>query len=1200
MTDDRPKDAEISDGAEDTTEATEETPGAEDTPPIDSPDWLLKWDERKPSPAATVELRVPAKAYFFFKGYELKDIKALRPRQPGPNWTDKKATGELWKPLKASLDNFYAQPWRWDGGDHVIVTEQYKTSCKGFPGDLHSAKGSQGLYRPIRSHLLSETADLDMKMAMQTILLWVFKHFGIETPQLEYYVNNRDSVLTKFMRKAECTRPYAKEQFTIAWTSDQKMRGACTNSKFHTAYDAEAKEVMKEAMKLKELQWILPFLDPEGAPNRAGSFIAKLFHFVQAPLLLRVRYLIEEEEGERVACIVFDGLNVANAERHGDEPLLAKCTAACEEVCPGMNMGWAWKELDFGVRTKDTKVRVPDKTAGRVLITDGKLRIPDDYEPPEPLEGGGGGGEVALDPVYEPTYEEMRAKFSLPDGLHGKVGSDFIEVLNEDGVDGRGKKLVVYGKDKFVATHEDLVFYTIERDTDDDGNAIQMKKQHSFILKWIKDPKKDPQYLRDTSRRCKWAYFDMHPDTNKCPDNCYNLFRGFAADAMAPKVDLQALEPEVKEGLDRLLGHIHMLCELDGPRHEKFILDWLAHLVQHPSLKFGVMCCLVGIQGLGKQHMWDIVERMVGSHGCFETGDPARDVWGDNNDNMRTAFMVRLVETDKSAYAKQIGKVRNMITDPKIRVRSLYGAATMVRSYFRGFGDSNDRNAFPDSDNERRFLVLNCNPAKVGDSAYFNALAAAIKNDNVIRAFYLWLKAREGIKERYNKDDIPVGEYGRELKASKRIVQEKFLVWLIEQQPLDSNEVRLSDDELYTTFKKWQEEGNEFERSKASFLSWLATDRFSIPGIHKHRPVRDVPNQPSYIDDQPVEKKRVQVTEYILNLTALRKHYNIGTEPMSSGLNLGDSVKEGAMTGDCASADEQMEADEEDDDDLEPRELGRRMHARGDAPPSPNAQNDHIRCGYDEAARAAATATATANSPAAASSSAAMRFTVGDLPLLGNEMSQEQTDQARAERQQRQQANGKQRRTTASVAGGPPAKKPRHGSTTSAAGAVASVALVHNGRVLLTRETRSGKTLLNLPGGKAEAGETLGQTAAREAHEETGKQLTARTRTAIAAIADWVECGSNQGRAGALTLADNDPDGTVDTRFDRTAANAQRGSKTVHVGLEWHALADVRSDAWRRKHMHFPGQHRAAAAMRALGRAGAGPSADAAGGAAGA
>ena len=75
----------------------------------------------------------------------------------------------------------------------------------------------------------------------------------------------------------------------------------------------------------------------------------------------------------------------------------------------------------------------------------------------------------------------------------------------------------------------------------------------------------------------------------------------------------------------------------------------------------------------------------------------------------------------------------------------------------------------------------------------------------------------------------------------------------------------------------------------------------------------------------------------------------------------------------------------------------------------------------------------------------------------------------------------------------------------------------------------------------------------------------------------------------------DDPDGTVDARFDRTAANAQRGSKTAHEGLEWHALADVRSDAWRLEHMHYPGQHRAAGAMRALDRAGAGPSSAAGG-----
>ena len=270
----------------------------------------------------------------------------------------------------------------------------------------------------------------------------------------------------------------------------------------------------------------------------------------------------------------------------------------------------------------------------------------------------------------------------------------------------------------------------------------------------------------------------------------------------------------------------------------------------------------------------------------------------------------------------------------------------------------------------------------------------------------------------------------------------------------------------------------------------------------KHRPFRDLPGQPSQVNGQPVQKQQVQVTEYILKLTMLREHFHLGTEPAGSGLNLGDSV--GGEGSDDAPADEQME-EEDDDNDLEPEELGRRMHARGDAPPSPHPQNDRIRRGYDEAAQAAAAAEAAAPPTQGAANTLVVVPAHG---AHGIPQAPEEIGEAGAKRQQRQQASGKQRRTTPSVAGGPPVKKPRrHGSTTAAAGAVASVALMHKGRVLLTRETRNGKSLLNLPGGKAEAGETLGQTAAREAHEETGKQLTARTLTAIAAIADWVGPG---------------------------------------------------------------------------------------------
>ena len=105
---DRPNPGAPSADAEGATEATDEAPTPEDPPLVDAParDWQLKWDERAPVPSETIELRVPAKAYFFFKEWELKDVKGLRPQQPGPNLKDNKINGKnVWEPIMAALKN---------------------------------------------------------------------------------------------------------------------------------------------------------------------------------------------------------------------------------------------------------------------------------------------------------------------------------------------------------------------------------------------------------------------------------------------------------------------------------------------------------------------------------------------------------------------------------------------------------------------------------------------------------------------------------------------------------------------------------------------------------------------------------------------------------------------------------------------------------------------------------------------------------------------------------------------------------------------------------------------------------------------------------------------------------------------------------------------------------------------------------------
>ena len=137
------------------------------------------------------------------------------------------------------------------------------------------------------------------------------------------------------------------------------------------------------------------------------------------------------------------------------------------------------------------------------------------------------------------------------------------------------------------------------------------------------------------------------------------------------------------------------------------------------------------------------------------------------------------------------------------------------------------------------------------------------------------------------------------------------------------------------------------------------------------------------------------------------------------------------------------------------------------------------------------------------------------------------------------------------------------------AGGNASVIPVHNGRALLTIEARDGKKArYGLLGGKAEAGETLADTAAREAYEETGYTLSDSSRAVIQSLesAAFKECRKAEMHVAVVPIGDEDDD--VHSRFDSKKAN-RPGSKTEHVGLVWVDINDLLNHNWRTGNMHY-------------------------------
>lgn len=160
----------------------------------------------------------------------------------------------------------------------------------------------------------------------------------------------------------------------------------------------------------------------------------------------------------------------------------------------------------------------------------------------------------------------------------------------------------------------------------------------------------------------------------------------------------------------------------------------------------------------------------------------------------------------------------------------------------------------------------------------------------------------------------------------------------------------------------------------------------------------------------------------------------------------------------------------------------------------------------------------------------------------------------------------------------------------SVVGGNASIIPVHKGCALLTIEVRDGKRKYGLLGGKAEDGESLAMTAAREAFEESGRSLSDATRITIsnlnsASAFKW--CGKVEMHVAIAPVGREDVD--APSKFNKTRAN-RPGSKTEHVGIKWVEISELLNFEWRKKEMHWHASLMIVAVRDALrGHAGGGP-----------
>ena len=158
-------------------------------------------------------------------------------------------------------------------------------------------------------------------------------------------------------------------------------------------------------------------------------------------------------------------------------------------------------------------------------------------------------------------------------------------------------------------------------------------RDEQFIEAWVKN-------VPDTNMRI-YLKFEMHPDklpssfkNYSCPQDVYNLWEPFAYSLKTGDYTRD------QEGLSKILHLVRVLANNDDAV-EKFLLDWMAQMVQYPQTK-SVMPVIKSEVGAGKGSLIKILSVILGKDKVWDCTDPLRDIFGTFNDKMRDAFLLSI------------------------------------------------------------------------------------------------------------------------------------------------------------------------------------------------------------------------------------------------------------------------------------------------------------------------------------------------------------------------------------------------------------------------------------------------------------------------------------------------------------------------------------------------------------------------------
>jgi hypothetical protein len=164
---------------------------------------------------------------------------------------------------------------------------------------------------------------------------------------------------------------------------------------------------------------------------------------------------------------------------------------------------------------------------------------------------------------------------------------------------------------------------------------------------------------------------------------------------------------------------LNVICDGDESSYN-YLINYIAHALQKPEEKPGVMIILIGGQGIGKGTFGRLMQKIWTSTYLQVSNIDA--ITGNFNGALERSFIVFMDEALFAGDRKSSDALKSLVTEPLILLNEKHQPARLTQSYHRFIAATNATHLKHTDNDDRRDFVLQVSDRHKDDHHYWNEL----------------------------------------------------------------------------------------------------------------------------------------------------------------------------------------------------------------------------------------------------------------------------------------------------------------------------------------------------------------------------------------------------------------------------------------------------------------------------------------------